>query len=433
MNESENRNSEELKDLKNLPKEMQTPLFLENKIVQQLKSEGMINNRNTFNTWLPRIAVAIVLFGLGYFFNSFTESKATTTNLKKDRYVLLLHQDENFGKGEAVNVAEYAQWFNIVKNEYPQALGERLLRNIQWAGKENSQSDWISGFFLIEAESDQEALEIAQSNPHIKYGGSIELRKIASGAPSPTPLSLTTRGVKIRVTDMDKAIEFYNEIIGFPIKDRSKYPNLVELENKGMKFWLQKVDEVREIQYGVESRTSLSIQTNNLDSIYAVYKEKGLNVLTDVQENGVGHSIPVRDPSGNVFSILEQDKYPVPRFKEPRIYNMGIVIPSIDGARPFYTKKLGFEVRSENFLPDNLPLNHTDKSFAIILHKKEVGPAGVLDLKTAQTNVVFEVDNLKKVKKQIEDLDIETIKTNPNQIAFKGPYGNIFEIIEKRK
>ena len=52
------------------------------------------------------------------------------------------------------------------------------------------------------------------------------------------------------------------------------------------------------------------------------------------------------------------------RFKEPRLYNYGFLIPDMEAGRDFYSNKLGFVVRSEKYLPLDLPLGHKDKSFA---------------------------------------------------------------------
>jgi len=77
------------------------------------------------------------------------------------QYIMLLHQGDFDFSGHSPKdmqavVAKYGKW--------PQELGQ--------AGK------LIGGYFVIEAESLNEAVEISKSCPHIDYDGPIELREI---------------------------------------------------------------------------------------------------------------------------------------------------------------------------------------------------------------------------------------------------------------
>ena len=52
-----------------------------------------------------------------------------------------------------------------------------------------------------------------------------------------------------------------------------------------------------------------------------------------------------------------------PRFEEPKIYNW--FCPGHSGRTPLLVDKLGLVVRSNRFLPKDLPLDHADKSFCV--------------------------------------------------------------------
>jgi len=122
-------------------------------------------------------------------------------------------------------------------------------------------------------------------------------------------------GVQLNVTDMDSAIQFYSNKIGF--ETTSKTAQTVELKNKGLRLFLNLVPTQVDIKYGKESQTILVLQTNNLDSAISAFKKKGIRFISGKIENGVGYSAPFIDPFGNVISLLEQSKFPEPRFNEP--------------------------------------------------------------------------------------------------------------------
>ena len=59
---------------------------------------------------------------------------------------------------------------------------------------------------------------------------------------------------------------------------------------------------------------------------------------------------------------MHQTIVKVEPFKEPGIYNFGLLIPDMNVARDFYPNRLGFVVRSEKYLPKDLQLGHKDNS-----------------------------------------------------------------------
>src|SRR5437868_2401436 len=89
---------------------------------------------------------------------------------------------------------------------------------------------------------------------------------------------------------------------------------------------------------------------------------------TTPRKEGVGNAIFILDPFGRKISLMHQTIVKVAPFKEPRVYNFGVLLPDMNAGRDFYARKLGFVVRSEKYLPLDLPLGHTDNTFAFMLH-----------------------------------------------------------------
>ncbi len=80
-------------------------------------------------------------------------------------------------------VREYQAWAASLANE-GRLVGANKLTDEpgRWisastAGEARTRSD-VSGYFLVNASGYEEALEIAVSSPHIKYGGTFEIRQV---------------------------------------------------------------------------------------------------------------------------------------------------------------------------------------------------------------------------------------------------------------
>ena len=118
---------------------------------------------------------------------------ATTGNT--ERYVLLLHGPARNrttaadaaadSANEAALVAEYGAWAGQLAAAGSLVMGEKLaddqltmLTGSGTASVPRFTSDEISGFFLIQAADSAEAYRIARDCPHLKHGGTVQLRRI---------------------------------------------------------------------------------------------------------------------------------------------------------------------------------------------------------------------------------------------------------------
>lgn len=115
---------------------------------------------------------------------------------QKERYVLLLHgpartiattpeQAAADSATERALVAEYGAWAGQLAAAGSLVMGEKLaddqLTMLTASGTANVArftSDEISGFFLIQAADSAEAYRIARDCPHLKHGGTVQLRRI---------------------------------------------------------------------------------------------------------------------------------------------------------------------------------------------------------------------------------------------------------------
>ena len=164
--------------------EMPSP-ELEKRLIRQLKSENLIKNTLTMNTylkWAASLAAAVVVFFAGNLVGKRSSAIAIDPSLG---YMLILHEDAKFQPGEPYEMfQEYAQWMNNTFEKGITITGQELKNEAAWVDSEKnverltaSAASTVPGYFVLEATSLEEAIEVAKDNPHIKYGGSIEVKQ----------------------------------------------------------------------------------------------------------------------------------------------------------------------------------------------------------------------------------------------------------------
>ena len=250
---------------------------------------------------------------------------------------------------------------------------------------------------------------------------------------------IRTYGVKINVDDMEKALSFYCGKLGFEVEDRSGYPDYVVLKaDDANKFILNRVKRLRR-PGPADTQLSFTLQVNDLDQAIKRMKSLGVEFAeAEKRKEAVGDAISIRDPFGRSISMMHQTIVKVEPFKEPRIYNFGLLIPDMGVGRDFYSHKLGFVVRSERYLPLDLPLGHRDKTFAFMLHVRPGVKAITSDYpNTAPFNtLVFETRDLQAATEELKKAGVKILSGRPlrsargNYVVFEDPFGNVSELLE---
>jgi hypothetical protein len=130
----------------------------------------------------------VAAFAAGYAARSVmgTEPPPATGN----RYALLLYTDSTFrSEGSAEErVAEYTEWARSLRARNRLELGERLRDSAQVVSnrgevspgpRDESPYGVMAGLFIISASGMADAVALAATCPHVKYGGRIVVRLIA--------------------------------------------------------------------------------------------------------------------------------------------------------------------------------------------------------------------------------------------------------------
>ena len=113
--------------------------------------------------------------------------------------------------------------------------------------------------------------------------------------------------IQISVSDMDRAIDWYCENLGFAVsKDHYHYPVAVDLVHEGCRLLLHRADRSTDIDYPHVSQTLICFETNDIAKSLDNLKHKGVELIHDTpQEFPAGLYAGFRDPFGNVHEFVE--------------------------------------------------------------------------------------------------------------------------------
>jgi hypothetical protein len=169
------------------------PPHLEESIMNELAERGLLTpSTSPRKRQLFQLAAALALLILGgitgYVLGTGRE-QPVEPKPQNPLFVLLLHETPNPGENTAELVREYGQWAHGLSTGGRFVTGEKLRETGRILTRSNGQlgisegirmneTSTLGGYFIIEARDYDEAVRIASECPHLKYGGTIELREI---------------------------------------------------------------------------------------------------------------------------------------------------------------------------------------------------------------------------------------------------------------
>jgi len=156
----------------------------EDRIVERLRGAGLLRpgpERARRPAALKLAAALLMGLALGWWLRS-------PSPLHPD-YLLLLYSPsapEDGVENVAARVREYAQWADdraaVVVDGARLGDGARISPETGTSDVDAGKASSVAGYFRIAAQSLEQARRVASTCPHLKYGGSIEVRAISSGA-----------------------------------------------------------------------------------------------------------------------------------------------------------------------------------------------------------------------------------------------------------
>ncbi|MEN8145589.1 MAG: zf-HC2 domain-containing protein [Gemmatimonadota bacterium] len=158
-----------------------------------------VSGRRRLAPWL-RVAATIALLAIGGTAGFLARGGAAPPpglTTSGSTFLLLVRGDVSDAVDGTQTVQEYRAWATSLAQEGRLVGANKLTEEPgRWisgpAGHDTrSQSD-VSGYFLVNAASYGEAIRIAESSPHIKYGGTFEIRQIDAVDTADGPSSVTS-------------------------------------------------------------------------------------------------------------------------------------------------------------------------------------------------------------------------------------------------
>ncbi len=186
----------DIPELADLPGEAKPPAHLERRVVAALRREELLAGsgrarRGSRWFWLPAAAAAVLLLAAGWWLGG---RQGLGPGVESATHVLLLREDDAYSTApaghEMERVAEYVAWAREKRGAGQVVAGMKL-------GEESamlidprrpdgripglSRPDRVAGLFLIRSRDMEEARSLAESCPHLRHGGIIEIRPIEGG------------------------------------------------------------------------------------------------------------------------------------------------------------------------------------------------------------------------------------------------------------
>jgi hypothetical protein len=196
--ETDDLNARELSAFASLTKAKMPPSLLEERIVARLKTEDLI--RQSTSGWsfnLPKLAItataALVLVAAGIAIGS-RWRVVPSGNVIKPQYMLVLKTARPALQAQSADdvrqrVKEYSAWARDLEAKGMLLGGEKLKREGRLLSEVGGQTKLvdtrsdsaegaIAGYFLISTTDYDQAMNIAMTCPHLRHGGTVELRQI---------------------------------------------------------------------------------------------------------------------------------------------------------------------------------------------------------------------------------------------------------------
>jgi len=192
MKDEDELTEAERRALDALPAETRVPAGFEDRVVESLRTRGLLGGTTQPSASPPRrrvlrLGLAAGLFGSGLG-AGFVAARRQGTTSQPDvgpLYLLLLYPGPRFVEGraadEAARVAEYGAWAGRLRRAGQLVGAEKLkegTRVLEGDTRVDSPEPGPQGYFLIRARDMTEAEAIARDCPHLRHGGRVSVQAV---------------------------------------------------------------------------------------------------------------------------------------------------------------------------------------------------------------------------------------------------------------
>jgi hypothetical protein len=174
--------------LKSLPGELLPPPQLERIVLQSLRDKGLVRQKpGTSILKFAAVAACCVFFFLGGVLFNKERTASSSVSMSENTFAFFLMEDENYQSPKSDHELQqrielYRNWGVQLRQKGVILSGTKLQDErhiLNNTGEESRlQNEAIAGYFLIDTKDMNQALEIARTCPHLRFGGRIEVRQV---------------------------------------------------------------------------------------------------------------------------------------------------------------------------------------------------------------------------------------------------------------
>jgi predicted enzyme related to lactoylglutathione lyase len=121
-----------------------------------------------------------------------------------------------------------------------------------------------------------------------------------------SPISKQIGAVFLHVSDMNKSIQWYSELLGLPIKSSSHEGTIYELTMDGGSGLL--LDSNKRELSNSSRKTQFFFNTRNLKESYDFIIEKGVEIVTEIEVHDNISFFTFKDLDENILMVCEDKR-----------------------------------------------------------------------------------------------------------------------------
>lgn len=178
--------------LDGLRRRPEPPPALEDRVVAALAAEGRLGSRAPARRrWLGQLA-ALAASGAAFVLGRASASGPPAAGDGRARWMFLLYEDEGYAAPTAdeaeARVQEYVAWARALARQARYVDGAELAPGAAVVAPPGraprdprSEGPQLAGYFVVGATDLADARQLAESCPHVRYGGSVVIRPLVQG------------------------------------------------------------------------------------------------------------------------------------------------------------------------------------------------------------------------------------------------------------
>lgn len=183
MTNADEREEQVVSGVDRLRRGPEAPSGLEQRVVEALRGQRLIRRSSPWSRSLV-LAASIALFAAGALAGRLVWSPVSVPAASGARYLLLLTGTTEPAADPDARAAEYAAWATGLAQRGVEVTGEELSEQADHVGvapdADLATLASVAGYFVLTADNDLAAADLARGCPHVRYGGAVVVRRIQS-------------------------------------------------------------------------------------------------------------------------------------------------------------------------------------------------------------------------------------------------------------